>query len=84
MDPDVRDERVGRLCPCVGTHADAVWSHLIQIDPREMLDLRLRQTAFLARYGHQSVLQWADVEAVELGEHYRALADIVRAERGDP
>jgi hypothetical protein len=44
---------------------------------------RARQIAYLARYGHQSMLQWDATDVTDLESLFISVGDIVRAENGD-
>lgn len=74
------DDRLARLVPHVGLSCDAYWDHVVRIDPGEHLRMRVRQKAYLARYGRQSVLQWEGREVAELNEHFAAMSEIIREE----
>lgn len=52
-------------------------------DSEEMESHRIRRHVFLARYGKQSVLQWADVEGREIRAYVRALAEILKEETAE-
>lgn len=39
-----------------------------------------QRKAFLARYGRQSMLQWDDIETVEIERHVLALAELLKEE----
>ncbi len=59
---------------------DAVWSHLLPLVGEDMLLKRRRQKSQLARYGRQSVLQWATLPVDELDDAYAGIAEIVEQE----
>jgi hypothetical protein len=79
-DPDEVEASLKLLVVRTGAFYDAWWHLSVDIDPREMLRLRAKQKIYLARYGRQSVLQWADVDVRELQQYFELLAELVRDE----
>lgn len=50
------------------------------MDPEEMEKHRLRRHVYLARYGKQPVLQWADVDGRTVRKYAQALSDLLAEE----
>jgi hypothetical protein len=50
------------------------------LDPEERLAIRRKQKLSLARYGRQSIFDWADVPVTELIEWYLELGELVNQE----
>lgn len=74
-------ERLQVLARFTGSFLDAVFQHVVPFpDVDELLAMRRKQVAFLARYGRQSMLQWGDVETRTINECVEDIADLLREE----
>jgi len=62
------------------TASDAFWHYLINFDPRELEQIRLKQKVYLARYARISPEFWENREINELRAYYEATGDLVQAE----
>lgn len=80
MDPDVRDDRLKRLNPHHGSSSDAYWYAGVRIDPQRILQVRLEQKAYLARYARMDVFQWEHREVGELNVYMKAVSEIIKSE----
>lgn len=80
VDPDVLAERIDRVIPFTGTLSDGYWDQMIRINPTELLSVRTKQKAYLARYGRESFFAWEDRETRELNETFAAISDLIKNE----
>lgn len=76
-------EELGRLARLTGSSTlDTFFALTLEdvLKPAELERERIRRHVFLARYGRQSMLQWADVDAREVRRYARALSEFLREE----
>lgn len=61
---------------------DALFGHILTetMDVEEMERQRIRRHVFMARYGRQSMLQWAGVDGRTVRQYAQALADFLGEE----
>lgn len=53
---------------------------MVDLDPTEQEQMRRRQIVYLARYGRQSMLQWDDVDVLDLVALHDEVSKVVREE----
>ena len=63
-----------------GGSTDAVWTHMLFLDPEELEKLRRHQMMALARYARAPLLGWDDVATTELTAWYAELKELLKAE----
>lgn len=80
VDPDVLAASLNILHFHSGTAVDAYWHHLVTFDVVQYEKSRFRMKMFLARYGRQNVLQWDDVEVLEIRRYAEALSELLSEE----
>lgn len=59
---------------------DTVYPFILPLDAEKMEDEWWKRRAYLARYGRQSMLQWDDVETIEVRRYAKAISDLIGEE----
>jgi len=61
---------------------DALFGHILTetMDVEEMERQRIRRHVFMARYGRQSMVQWADVDGRTVRQYAQAMSDFLEEE----
>jgi hypothetical protein len=80
IDPFLLEDRIDPVTFRLGNAADAYWHYSIRMDPTEMLEFRLDQKVYLARYTGINPFVWEDKEVTELQSYYRATCKLVKLE----
>lgn len=78
--PEIRSKQLERLGVDASSITRCVKYLVSQVDPAELLRVRMRQKMELGRYGRQCVLQWDDVPLLEFQRYHKALIEVVNAE----
>lgn len=78
-DPDRLSDALERLTIHTDSGFDVCWQFHGML-PKDYEEFRYRRLAFMARYGRQSMLQWGDVEVVEIHRMMRALSSLMKDE----
>jgi len=60
--------------------SDAVWHYLLDWNANEIRENREKKKMMLARYAGQSLLQWDDIETVEIDRYFEILREIIEQE----
>lgn len=80
-DPDEVEDVLNRTFVGKTDTLEAVlWQHLLIVDPEELRTHRERQKMNLARYGRQSLLQWENVEVLEIDRWHDRLKELIETE----
>lgn len=82
IDEDACIESFERLDVYSGNAHDACWNRAISYDA-DLRHLRRVQKMYLARYARQSLLQWDEVEVVEIQEWCETLSEMMSKKGGD-
>lgn len=82
--PDYVEDELAKLSvyepTLAGFATNTLWQHSIKIRPEMIEEFRLKQIAYLGRYGRQDMTGWGEVETPAMSAMYRAIADIVAEE----
>ena len=73
IDPDVLDDSLKILTHWEQDISDVMWRLIYQMDPFALREMREMQKMALARYGKQSLLQWDDVNVMEIDHAFDRL-----------
>ena len=61
----------------------SLWHHEPLFEGKELLELRPRQRAYIARYGRQDMLAWKTRPLPELNDAVRRIAAIIEKESAE-
>jgi hypothetical protein len=59
---------------------DAIWQHLVEIDPEEIMHTRRLQKMHLSRYGRTPIFSWDNVDVTEIREWHNVLREVMSDE----
>ncbi len=80
LDPDVAYDRINKVTYYNNDASDAFWHYFVGLVPSEVLERRLKQKVYLARYARISPDFWEGRETNELRAYYKATIELVNEE----